>query len=306
MGTRNTVLLLVTAAVLASCAGTGENRQRIEGTVTGTTLKKVYLQKFNNKMYDVIDSADIVDDKFVFSKNLELPEIYALTLDTTGASYMLFLDGNPVTVQLNAAPYYSNSVTTGSESQDLFVAYQEQPDVKIDEFIKQHPKSLVSAYVLYRNFSYRLSAKEITANIQLLDQSLWNTPYVKVLEDLVKTLETVEIGKQAPDFMSTDPLGNSVSLSQSYGKSYILVDFWAAWCAPCRMVAPVLEAISIEYKDKLVVGKLNIDDYPAIAQKYGVMSIPTMILFVKGKEEKRIVGAQGKGALIAELAPYLA
>src|SRR3989344_7494968 len=73
-----------------------------------------------------------------------------------------------------------------------------------------------------------------------------------------------------------------------------MVDFWAAWCGPCRMAAPVIEELSEEYKDKVVVGKLDVDAEPEIAGKYGVMSIPTVILFRDGQEVGRQVGFSGK------------
>ena len=77
----------------------------------------------------------------------------------------------------------------------------------------------------------------------------------------------------------------------------VLVDFWAAWCAPCRMVAPVVEAVADEYKDGARVVKLNVDDNPSIAQRYGIKGIPTMILFRSGKEEERVVGATSRESL---------
>ncbi len=77
----------------------------------------------------------------------------------------------------------------------------------------------------------------------------------------------------------------------------VLVDFWAAWCAPCRMVAPVVEAVADEYKDSARVVKLNVDDNPSIAQRYGIKGIPTMILFRSGKEEERVVGATSRESL---------
>lgn len=74
----------------------------------------------------------------------------------------------------------------------------------------------------------------------------------------------------------------------------VLVDFWAGWCMPCKMFAPVLEELSDELDGKASICKLNIDDYPTIAQKYGVESIPTSILFKKGAEVDRIVGLRPK------------
>jgi thioredoxin 1 len=77
----------------------------------------------------------------------------------------------------------------------------------------------------------------------------------------------------------------------------VLVDFWAPWCGPCKIVEPIVEEIAKEYDGKLRVGKLNTDDNPQVASKYGVMSIPTLMIFNKGELIDRIIGAQPKNAI---------
>ncbi len=85
----------------------------------------------------------------------------------------------------------------------------------------------------------------------------------------------------------------------------VVVDFWAEWCGPCKMVAPILHEIAEEQSGKLKVSKLNVDENPGIAQQFNVMSIPTMIVFKDGTEVKRIVGAKGKAQLLEDFAPLL-
>ena len=81
----------------------------------------------------------------------------------------------------------------------------------------------------------------------------------------------------------------------------VLVDFWASWCGPCKMIAPVVEEIAQEYGDKIVVAKIDVDEVPSVAAKYNVMSIPTLIVFENGKEVNRLVGFRPKAQIVAAL-----
>jgi thioredoxin 1 len=85
----------------------------------------------------------------------------------------------------------------------------------------------------------------------------------------------------------------------------VLVDFWAEWCGPCKMIAPILDEIATEQAGKITIAKLNIDDNPDAARRFDVMSIPTLILFQDGEPKKRVVGAKGKGQLLEELSDFL-
>ena len=85
----------------------------------------------------------------------------------------------------------------------------------------------------------------------------------------------------------------------------VLVDFWAEWCGPCKMISPVLEEIAEEQAGKVQIVKLNVDDNLGVASRFEVMSIPTLILFKDGEPRVRLVGAKPKGQLLEEIAAYL-
>ena len=85
----------------------------------------------------------------------------------------------------------------------------------------------------------------------------------------------------------------------------VIVDYWAEWCGPCRQVAPVLEEIAKEHADKIDVVKLNIEENPQTAQKYGIMLIPTLNVFSGGEVVKQVIGAKPKSALLRELADFI-
>lgn len=93
---------------------------------------------------------------------------------------------------------------------------------------------------------------------------------------------------------------NQNTFNNAIANGTALVDFYADWCGPCRMVSPIVDEIAEERSD-ITVGKVNVDDENALSMKYGVMNIPTLIVFQDGKEKTRIVGARPKAAILAEL-----
>lgn len=89
-------------------------------------------------------------------------------------------------------------------------------------------------------------------------------------------------------------------------ESPVLVDFWAEWCAPCRIIGPIVDELAKEYEGKVKIGKLNVDENPKTAAKYGVMSIPSLLIFKKGGVVKIMIGVQGKENLKKEIDQVLA
>ena len=100
---------------------------------------------------------------------------------------------------------------------------------------------------------------------------------------------------------------SDATFDESVGSSElpIVVDFWAEWCGPCKMIAPALEEIASEQSGRLTVAKLNVDDNPDVARRFDVMSIPTLLVFKGGEPVKRLVGAKGKGQLLQDLSEFI-
>lgn len=236
------------------CNKDNPNKLNLSGRVNNIESGKVYLKRYDNKSFFTIDSTDIVNGSFKFNTEVTLPEIYGLSLngsdDDPFNTFLIFLDNNPITVQLDTLEEFAKTVVKGSAEHDLYLKIRSERDKTVNEFIGEHPSSIAALYVFYRYHSFRLTPEEIKEGIALLDPKLQNSKYVATLNELAKTLGNVEIGQKAPDFSGYNSDGESIDFTSYIGEGYLLLDFWASWCAPCRKENPNLVNAYEKYRDK--------------------------------------------------------
>lgn len=211
----------------------------------------VYLKGFRNKMFYTLDSSKVVKGEFSFKGSVNRPELFGLTIDRNESfsPYYIFIENSRIEVEIDTANIHTANIT-GSEANALFEKYKSKREgFNIDSLIKANPSSPVAAYILYRNFTTGLSAKEIEADLKLFDPSLNDLTYLKELKEIANVKRKLENGSPAIDFSGTTPEGKTIKLSGYYGK-YLLLDFWASWCSPCRRESPNLVKAFNKYQAK--------------------------------------------------------
>ena len=297
---------------------------KLSGTLASNQHQKVYLQKYIDRYYEVIDSAVVENGKFSFSNQIVLPEIYGLSVSLKDTPLLVFLDEGDIHVDLNPARGYQESKIIGSATHDLYLEFHKDRNSDLTTFIQQHPHSIVSLYVLYREYVSRLSSAEIKRDLGFLDAHLQQLSYADILRQVIDTRKVTDIGQQAPDFSISDIDGKTVKLSEFIGQGYLLLDFWASWCGPCRKENPnVVEAYNKYHNQGFDVLAVSLDKTKEawlrgieedglkyhhvselkywnsdVARLYGIRSIPSNLLI---NSEGKIVAKNLRGNELQEV-----
>ncbi len=280
------IYFLVAGSLFAACqSGT---KYTIDGTISGLDSAKVYLVKAEEGRPVVIDTADVVKGTFEFKGEAGLPEVHYLRMNDRDYFAQFFLENGKITILANKDSLQQTKVS-GTKSNDLFNVYLEEikklnkdysklqeqysqammkgdmdaaEKVKIEvqammdnmkiyskNFISENRSSIVAPYLYLGNFISEATAEELDTIVGIFPAEYAETVYVKEINRIAGLKKKTAIGSPAPEFTMNDQNGNPVSLSSFKGK-YLLVDFWASWCAPCRQENPNVVRVYQKFKDK--------------------------------------------------------
>ncbi len=282
------LLFLPAFLILASCEKPVKNAFTINGTVDTVFNGVVYLQKRVDNPLVTIDSARFDKGTFTFKGSVDYPEVYYLTIPGTKSSVPFFIEPSEITVNIMTKDINASKIT-GSKNQAAYDSYLDMLDqfnARIREsyqmyntameigdeakakyydsvltvqdneknafakkYVIDNPASFISPYIAYRN-SYTYEMEDLELALNAFDTSLSHSIYTKYLKDFLTVLKRTSVGQTYVPFSMADTAGTEVALSDLAGKGYLLIDFWASWCSPCREENPNLVNMYNTYHEK--------------------------------------------------------
>ncbi len=341
----------------------------IKGEVSNVNDKWLYLKKISEGGLKTVDSVLVKDGSFNISGYTEAAELFLLAPKESRQMFRIFVTKGDLTLKGDIEKPMETEVT-GSKEHDLFMTFFKSIDSKFSErsrklsakyyeaksnkdnatmaeamaeneklmeerknfiidFVRKNNTSSVAAYLCLFELANYLKFEEIQELKNGLSGEAVKTPYFKELDSKLKVIENVQIGKVAPDFKLTNPDGKEIELKSFRGK-YLLIDFWASWCRPCRMENPNVVKVYKQYKDKgLEILGVSLDNEKSkwveaiekdgiswaqvsdlkgwrsdVAKLYGVQSIPQTVLLDKdGKIIAKNLRGEELSKKMAELMP---